>query len=65
MSKVDTRRQIGIPYGTAEVDHKGYAVICPTCLKKSYGTGSNEDAATKSAGRKYATHYAQAHRDEL
>lgn len=55
-----------IPYARAiairDVDGtETYAVECPICHESFKGSGSSEDAITKSASRKYATHFERQH----
>lgn len=66
------RPQIGIPYAMAEVDDRGYHLICPACGHKSYdsdataelGAGDRstaEDAATKGASLAHGEHWQAEH----
>lgn len=53
---------IGLPYARAIIRPDGrYVVVCPVCGHELVGSGRTEDAATKSANRRYGQHFIQAH----
>lgn len=54
--------RVGLPYAKADIDMKGYCVVCPECGARCRPTVvADEDEITKSAGAAYAAHYAEEH----